>query len=150
MIETMLKEFDLVVVGAVMWLLALGLGYGAVDRLTAAGDLQAVVSAARELQPQPLQLTREPLPAADYKRIAETVQPYLTGGLKVEPTTTHLAVTGERLELQPALLAALQEVALAAPDTQWSIETMCIGPECRPLVAAKVKGYAVRTRTKGK
>jgi len=150
MIEAVLKNLDLVIVGAAVWLLALILGGVAVDRMTVTGDVQAVVSAARELQPQPLQLTSEPIAAAEYKRIAETVQPYLASGLKIEPHPGYLAVSGDRVELQPVLLAALHELTLAAPDAQWSLETMCIGPECRPAVTAKVKAHAVRARTRGK
>jgi hypothetical protein len=146
MLEELVKRFDLVAASGLVWMLALVLGYVAIDRLSMTVEAKAVVTAARALQPQPVQLSREPVSASEYNRIAEAVRPYVAGGLKIEPSPSLLSMVAERVDLQPAMTAALNEIIAAAPDYQWAVEAICIGPECKPAITVKVKAYQVRKR----
>lgn len=145
MIDHSLKHVDVMVTVVAVWMVAGLFAWGAVERIGDAGDVQAVVAAAQKMQPQPFQLAREPMAAADYTRIAEAVRPYVAAELKVEALTTHLAISGSRLDLHPALMAAFQEITLAAPNAQWTVETLCVGLDCKPAVlSATVKAYQIK------
>ena len=150
MLEEAIKRFDLVAVAVLTWVLAIGLGWLAVQQLTAVGDLKAVVSAARALQPKPLQLERQPISAAEITRIANAIRPYIAPGLKLEATPTQLVLTGDRIDLQPALTVALSEIMAAAPELHWVVDSMCIGGDCKPAMSVKVRAYQNQVRQKGR
>lgn len=145
MIDTVLKHSNLFAAALLLWGTAVILGWAAVDRMQEAGTENAVVASARQLQPQPLRLAREPLPDAQYARIVEAMRPYVPAEIRIEALPTHITLSAERIELHPAMIGAFQELLLAAPDMQWTVDALCVGADCKPAaITATLKAYQIR------